>query len=765
MLDRDPGGIGGRRGDGRAVNDVEAVLWAATHAASRALDKTPSLLAVLREAGVVDSGGAGLLRLFEGALAYVRGEVGAPAPVRAPRIPSGTPTEYVHVEAGHGYETVYLVHPFPGQLLDLDRIRAYLVRTGESVNVAGDPKAAKIHVHNGRPDLVLRQALQLGRVVNATVVDLDHQTAEVRGARETGPWAVPVAPSVPAPGTAAPGQAQAPRASLWGSSRSPRGTAWPRRWRPSASPTSGSTSRSCAAARRRTPAPARSSRRSPPRRATRSSCFPTTRTSSWPPARQRRWPTGPVRVVPTRNAAEGIAALLEMDPGAGASGNAEPMLEAGRAIQTLLVTEAVRDALVSAAEGQARPDDGPRSRRRPARRGRRSRAGRSSPGIAALRAGVQPGHPLVRRRGRTWTRPSAWRAWSRTPGRRSSRSRSATAASRTTASSSARSRGAGGGDRRRRSQRQADPAARPARPVRPTPLRTRAASRRAATLGAARRADRPADGPRPAPLAAAPLRRPADGPRPAPAPGPARRRGREHACPRRRACRVGRTARRAASASPRPASPTPPAPPRRSGTAASTSSAGSREGDELHLLREAQEARLHVDPRQPGLPGARTATSSTSGRIVPVYPLTAGLAAQDRCGRRSGRRSTASRPTRVPARRRSAGRGLPAIAEALEQAHFPDDFDAPGRRAAAHRLRRAARAAGRHGPAARASERSRRRSRSRWTRRPRRGDPGRVRRRPVGRARARASRSPTTSTARDGPRSASTSAGRTRCCA
>ena len=165
-------------------NDLEAVLWAATHAAARALDKTPSLLPVLREAGVVDSGGAGLLRLFEGALAYLRGEVAVPAPVRAPRIPSPMPAEFVHLETGHGYETVYLVHPFPGQLLDLDRIRGYLVRTGESVNVAGDPKAAKIHVHNGRPDLVLRQALQLGRIVNATIVDLDHQTAEVREARQ-----------------------------------------------------------------------------------------------------------------------------------------------------------------------------------------------------------------------------------------------------------------------------------------------------------------------------------------------------------------------------------------------------------------------------------------------------------------------------------------------------------------------------------------------------------------------------------------------------
>src|SRR5665811_1286516 len=163
-------------------NDIGAVLAAATDAAEKALAKTPSLLPVLRDAGVVDAGGAGLLRLFEGALRFLRGEAPPPA-TRVPAFPSPIPAGIAHGESGHGYETVYLVHPFPGQLLDLDRITAYLVRTGESVNVAGDAKAAKIHVHNGRPDLVMRHALRLGRIVNATVLDLDHQVDEVREAR------------------------------------------------------------------------------------------------------------------------------------------------------------------------------------------------------------------------------------------------------------------------------------------------------------------------------------------------------------------------------------------------------------------------------------------------------------------------------------------------------------------------------------------------------------------------------------------------------
>ncbi len=335
-------------------NDLEAVLWSATHAAARALEKTPSLLPVLREAGVVDSGGAGLLRLFEGALAYVRGEVVVPAPARPPRVPSPTPAEYVHADIGHGYETVYLIHPFAGQLLDLDRIRSYLVRTGESVNVAGDPKAAKIHVHNGRPDLVLRHALQLGRVVNATVMDLDHQTAEVREARAAAPE--PAAPaSREEPGglrvplgivAVAPGDGFAEALAAFGIADERLHVSIVRGGQ-AENPSAGEILAAVTA--------------SPGEEVV---ILPNNPNVKLAAGQAAEMADRPVRVVPTRNVAEGIAALLEVDPGAGASGNAETMLVASRAVQTLLVTEAVRDAVVSGRKvrhGQTMaldPDDG-----------------------------------------------------------------------------------------------------------------------------------------------------------------------------------------------------------------------------------------------------------------------------------------------------------------------------------------------------------------------------------------------------------------------
>jgi hypothetical protein len=72
----------------------------------------------------------------------------------------------------------------------------------------------------------------------------------------------------------------------------------------------------------------------------------------------------PVVVVPTRNAAEGFAALLELDPSLDAAANAGPMTDAARAIQTIVVTEAVRDATIGGKKvkrGQTialDPDDG-----------------------------------------------------------------------------------------------------------------------------------------------------------------------------------------------------------------------------------------------------------------------------------------------------------------------------------------------------------------------------------------------------------------------
>jgi len=219
-------------------------------------------------------------------------------------------------------------------------------------------------VHNGRPDLVLRQALQLGRIVSATIMNLDHQAAEVREARRTPPGTTPILP-VPADPGAAPSDraATAPRVPLGivavaagdglAEALAAFGIADERlhvsivQGGQAENPSAGEILAAIAA--------------SPGEEVV---VLPNNPNVKLAAGQAAEMADRPVRVVPTRNAAEGIAALLEVDPGAGASGNAELMLEAGRAIQTLLVTEAVRDAVVSGRKvrrGQTMaldPDDG-----------------------------------------------------------------------------------------------------------------------------------------------------------------------------------------------------------------------------------------------------------------------------------------------------------------------------------------------------------------------------------------------------------------------
>jgi DAK2 domain fusion protein YloV len=169
-------------------NNVESVLAATVEAAERAVAKTPSLLPILREAHVVDSGGQGLFRLFQGALEAARGRplveggegVGAPerAPVGVMAAPAGEPGAF-------GYETVYVVQARPGQPLDVPAIQAHLEAIGDSVLVAGDARLAKVHVHNDRPDAVISFGLSIGMLSRITIENLDNQAHDVREAKAT----------------------------------------------------------------------------------------------------------------------------------------------------------------------------------------------------------------------------------------------------------------------------------------------------------------------------------------------------------------------------------------------------------------------------------------------------------------------------------------------------------------------------------------------------------------------------------------------------
>ncbi len=169
--------------DAEGATELRPFLLRVAESARISVDKTPTLLAVLREAGVVDSGGTGLQLILEG-IADVPSVApsatsddaeparAAVAPV-APLPASGgdaTPGEY-------GYETVFILRATSAPL-DLVKIRADLELIGESVLVAGDASVCKVHVHNLQPDQVLAYGIARGDVRGVTIENLDQQSAE-----------------------------------------------------------------------------------------------------------------------------------------------------------------------------------------------------------------------------------------------------------------------------------------------------------------------------------------------------------------------------------------------------------------------------------------------------------------------------------------------------------------------------------------------------------------------------------------------------------
>ncbi|MBI2862475.1 MAG: DAK2 domain-containing protein [Chloroflexi bacterium] len=153
----------------RRNDDIIAVLRRAVTAAQEAVATTPSLLPLLRAAGVVDAGGQGLLILLQGMLAHLQGE-----PLAAEEEPVGEVWGRAQVEEGatYGHCTEFVV---TGQDFDLKRIRAVVATFGDSVMVVGDQRLARVHVHTYQPGALLKVAEEWGEVSGAKAQDIQAQ--------------------------------------------------------------------------------------------------------------------------------------------------------------------------------------------------------------------------------------------------------------------------------------------------------------------------------------------------------------------------------------------------------------------------------------------------------------------------------------------------------------------------------------------------------------------------------------------------------------
>jgi DAK2 domain fusion protein YloV len=173
------GAVAAKRKARRVGSSLKSVLTSAVEAAREAVSKTPSLLPVLREAGVVDAGGQGLYVMLEGALRYVRGDSGTPVALAA-RDPeaswlAATASLHEETESSYGYCTEFLLR---GENLDSHAVLEKMLTLGDSVLVVGDESLLRVHVHTNDPEAVLNFGASLGSVTTIKIDDIQAEAEE-----------------------------------------------------------------------------------------------------------------------------------------------------------------------------------------------------------------------------------------------------------------------------------------------------------------------------------------------------------------------------------------------------------------------------------------------------------------------------------------------------------------------------------------------------------------------------------------------------------
>ena len=160
-----------------ADDDITALLQTAVSAAKESVERTPSLLPVLAEAGVVDAGGLGLSVLLEGMLRHVQGESvtaadAAVAEVVGQEWLAATGARHQTEGSLYGYCTEVLIG---GGGLDVESVRARVMELGDSVIVVGDPTLVRVHVHTDDPGAALSLGTGVGSLVQVKVDNIRKQ--------------------------------------------------------------------------------------------------------------------------------------------------------------------------------------------------------------------------------------------------------------------------------------------------------------------------------------------------------------------------------------------------------------------------------------------------------------------------------------------------------------------------------------------------------------------------------------------------------------
>lgn len=154
------------------------------------LERTPEMLPILQKAGVVDSGGSGLVFIFEGMARSLHGEQidsVAAAPVEVEDLATALAPED---EMGYGYDVQFII---TGRDLNVPVIRSAIDAMGWSTLVVGTDEAVKVHVHVHDPGIPLSYGISLGTLSDIVVENMQEQYQEYLRERTSNPSAAPAA--------------------------------------------------------------------------------------------------------------------------------------------------------------------------------------------------------------------------------------------------------------------------------------------------------------------------------------------------------------------------------------------------------------------------------------------------------------------------------------------------------------------------------------------------------------------------------------------
>ena len=160
-----------------------------------ALAHTPELLPVLKKAGVVDSGGVGLMTIMRGFLAAVSGEdigtedIPTDAQTQKKEAEFGDNSDIINLDLGEiefAYCTEYfIIHLKPmTTLADIDRLKEKLMQIGDSVICIGDLELVKVHVHTNTPGIALSYALELGELDRIKIENMLEENRQLKAKLE-----------------------------------------------------------------------------------------------------------------------------------------------------------------------------------------------------------------------------------------------------------------------------------------------------------------------------------------------------------------------------------------------------------------------------------------------------------------------------------------------------------------------------------------------------------------------------------------------------